>query len=172
MFSTTFYCITIRLRVALFPSEYASDSWVIGRVPYWILYLRLWSPRRRVPSYWSHIYVATRPLYPLVRRQAPNEGIKKLSTYLPTGLRFSTSGVIFSWAIAPKFCKTNRLFPLIEVDWSILSRPSTIVFVDDDNHGASGNLSESPVDSEFPTYSALVCWRFLGDSAVHKKPSP
>ena len=37
---------------------------------------------------------------------------------------------------------------------------------------ASGNLSESPTDSEFPTYSALVCWRFLGDSAFHKKPSP
>ena len=54
----------------------------------------------------------------------------------------------------------------------ILSRPSTIVFIDDDNYSVSGNLSESPTDSEFPTYSALVCWRFLGDSAFHKKPSP
>ena len=141
MFSTTFYCITIRLRVTLFPSEHASDSWVMGRVPYWILCLGLWSPRRRVPSYWSYIYVATRPLYPLVRRQVPNEGIKKLSTCLPTGLRFSISGVTFSWATAPKFCKTNRLFPLIEVDRPILSRPSTMVFVDDDNYSASGNLS-------------------------------
>ena len=82
------------------------------------------------------------------------------------------SGVIFSWATAPKFCKTNRLFPLIEVDWPILSRPKTIVFIDDDNCSASGNLSESPIDSEFPTYSALVCWRFLGDSAFHKKLGP
>ena len=172
MFSTTFYCITIRLRVALFPSEHASDSWVIGRVPYWILYLGLWSPRRRVPSYWSYIYVATRPLHPLVRRQVPNEGIKKLSAHLPTGSRFSISGVTFSWAIAPKFHKTNRLFPLIEVDWSILPRPSTMVFIDGDNCSASGNLSESLIDSEFPTYSALVCWRFLGDSAFHKKLSP
>ena len=32
MFSTTFYCITIRLRVTLFPSEHASDSWVTGRI--------------------------------------------------------------------------------------------------------------------------------------------
>ena len=52
------------------------------------------------------------------------------------------------------------------------SRPSTMVFIDDDKYSASGNLSESPIDSEFPTYSALVCWRFLGDSAFHKKPSP
>ena len=28
------------------------------------------------------------------------------------------------------------------------------------------------MDSEFPNYSALVCWRFLGDSAFHKKLSP
>ena len=46
------------------------------------------------------------------------------------------------------------------------------MFVDDDNCSVSGNLSESPVDSEFPAYSALVCWRFLGDSAFHKKLSP
>ena len=37
-----------------------------------------------------------RPLHPLVRRQVPNEGIKKLSACLPTGLRFSISGVTFS----------------------------------------------------------------------------
>ena len=46
------------------------------------------------------------------------------------------------------------------------------MFIDGDNYSASGNLSESPTDSEFPTYSALVCWRFLGDSAFHKKLSP
>ena len=46
------------------------------------------------------------------------------------------------------------------------------VFVDDDNHSVSGNLSESPVDSEFPIFLALVCWRFFGDSAFHKKLSP
>ena len=47
-----------------------------------------------------------------------------------------------------------------------------MVFVGDDNCGASGNLSESPMDSKFLTFSALVCWRFLGDSAFHKKLSP
>ena len=109
-----------------------------SEIPYWILCLGLWSPRRQVPPCWLHICVATCPLHPLVRRQVSNEGIKKSSTYLPTGLRFLISGVIFSWATAPKFCKTNRLFPLIEVDWPILSRPSAIVFIDDDNYSASG----------------------------------
>ena len=47
-----------------------------------------------------------------------------------------------------------------------------MVFVDDDNCSVSGNLSGSPMDSEFPTFSALVCWRFFGDSAFHKKLSP
>ena len=94
--------------------ELHSDSWVIGRVPCWMHYLGLWSPWRQVPSCWSHIYVATCPAYPLVRRQVPNEGIKKLSTYLPTGLRFLISGVISSRAIAPRCCKTDRLYPLIE----------------------------------------------------------
>ena len=46
------------------------------------------------------------------------------------------------------------------------------MFIDDDSHSASGNLSESPMDSEFPASSALVCWRFFGDSAFHKKLSP
>ena len=54
----------------------------------------------------------------------------------------------------------------------MLSRPSTVVFIDDDNYSVSGNLSESPIDSEFPTFLALVCWRFFGDSAFHKKLSP
>ena len=143
------------LRVALFPSECASDSWVIGRVPYWMLHLGLWSPRRQVPPYWSHIYVATCPLYPLVRRQGPNGGIKKSSACLPTGLRFSISGVTFSWATAPKFCKTNWLFSLIEVVQRILPRPITIVFIDDDNYSASGNLSESHIDSEFLKFFGL-----------------
>ena len=60
----------------------------------------------------------------------------------------------------------------MEVDRPILSRPSTTVFIDDDNYSASGNLSESPMDSKFLALSALVCWRFLGDSAFHKKLSP
>ena len=47
-----------------------------------------------------------------------------------------------------------------------------MVFIDGDNYSASGNLSESPIDSEFPTFSALVCWKFFGDSAFHKKLSP
>ena len=172
MFSTTFCCITIRLRVALFPSECASDSWVIGRVPYWMLHLGLWSPRRQVPSCWSHVCVATCPLCPLVRWQVPNGGIKKLSACLPTVLRFSISGVTPSWATAPRFCKTCRLFPLIEIDQSILSRPNAAVFIDCDNCSPPRNLSESSLDSEFLTFSALVCWRFLGDSVFHKKLSP
>ena len=52
------------------------------------------------------------------------------------------------------------------------ARPSAMVFIDGDNYSASGNLSESPIDSEFPTFSALVCWKFFGDSAFHKKLSP
>ena len=53
-----------------------------------------------------------------------------------------------------------------------LLRPSTAVFIDDDNYSVSGNLSESLIDSEFPASSALVYWRFFGDSAFHKKLSP
>ena len=62
-------------------------------------------PDRAVPtSLMTRTFDSTKPTVdsdqgrsiPLVRRQVPNEGIKKLSTYLPTGLRFSISGVIFS----------------------------------------------------------------------------
>ena len=93
------WTISNRLRVALFPSKYASDSWVIGRDPFRMLYLGLWSPQMQVPSCWSHVCVATCPSHPLVRQQVPNKGIKKLSACLPTGLRFSISGVISSWAV-------------------------------------------------------------------------
>ena len=53
----------------------------------------------------------------------------------------------------------------------MLSRPSAVVFIDCDNHSLLRNLSESYADSEFLTFSALVCWRFLRDSAFPKKLS-
>ena len=61
---------------------------------------------------------------------------------------------------------------VLRLEFSVFNHFLLLVFIDDDNYGVSGNLSESPVDSEFPTYSASVCWRFLGDSVFHKKPSP
>ena len=55
--------------------------------------------------------------------------------------------------------------------FEMTSRPSTAVFIDYDNHSLSRNLSESPIDSEFLAFLALVYWRFFGDSAFHKKLS-
>ena len=57
----------------------------------------------------------------------------------------------------------------VEVDLQILSRPSATVFIDCDNYSLTRNLSESSIDSEFLTFSALVCWRLF---AFHKKLSP
>ena len=39
---------------------------------------------------------------------------------------------------------------------------SAAVFIDCDNHGSLGNLSESHADSKFPSFSALVHWWFIG----------
>ena len=52
------------------------------------------------------------------------------------------------------------------------SRPSAMAFIDCDNYSLLRNSSESYIDSEFPTRSALVYWWFLGDSAFPEKLSP
>ena len=54
----------------------------------------------------------------------------------------------------------------------MLSRPSTIVFIDCDNYSLVRSSLESYGDSEFLTHSDSVCWRSLGGSAFPKKLSP
>ena len=49
---------------------------------------------------------------------------------------------------------------------------SITVFIDCDNCILLGSSSESHADSEFLALSALVCWRFFGDSAFPKKLGP
>ena len=92
------------------------------------------------------------------------EDIHTLVSALLISHQFSLNRTVFDTELEMNFMRT--------LNTRTLSRPSAMVFVDDDNHGASGNLSESPADSEFPASSALVCWGFFGDSAFHKKLSP
>ena len=80
------------------------------------------------------------------------------------GSRFSISGVMFSWATAPKFHKTNRLFPLIEVDcfcaFSLVRGGSTTTTVE---AGSNDNNRRGKTASFFMMwgFSCTLCFCLL-----------
>ena len=121
-------------------------------------------------SHWSHVCVATCPLCPLVRWQVLSEGIKKLSTCLSTGLQFPISGVTSSWAL-PLASARHVDCILWQDQWVDAVKTK---------HCSVHQLRQMQCSRKFvrvlqilnSLLSAWVYWRFLGDSAFHKKLSP